>query len=489
MLKVKTLVRGVVLITAAAAAAAAAVTVKNSSDAEKKKAETPIDSENHVLTEYGDIEGVDEGSHIEYRGIPYAKAPVRNLRWKAPQRMDHWGGTLQADTFSARCPQGYIDEQQKQPVPAGQIDYHKEFYSNPEYDRRDSEDCLYLNVYVPKNSAGKKLPVAFWIHGGAFDHGNGTEITFDGEAYSQKNVILVTINYRVGIFGFFAHPWLTAEDEHHSSGNYGILDQIAALTWVKENISVFGGDPENITIFGQSAGAMSVQTIIESELNDHIPAKAIMQSGCGISSDLFLEQAEQFGEDFVKLTGAKSLEALREMDTETIMSFVPEYAEGMRNKGHGLCWQPVIDGYVLKTGLQTMLEQGDFLDIPYMIGTTGNDITSTEDTVRNNTPTVLDQAALSFSNNLVRLERKPAYVYRFERKLPGDDCGAWHSSELWYMFGSLRKCCRKFEAHDYTLSDQMVSYWTNFMKNSDPNGTGLPQWNPSSEENPYLILK
>ncbi|MCH4206768.1 MAG: carboxylesterase family protein [Solobacterium sp.] len=485
----KQVVKGIILVSAAGAAVAAAMKMKQNSDDEQKRAAAPIDSENHVHTEYGDIEGVDEGSHIEYRGIPYAKAPINDLRWKAPQRMDRWGGTLQADEFSAREPQSFIDEQQKQPVAEGQINYHKEFYSDPSYERRDSEDCLYLNVYVPKNAAGRKLPVAFWIHGGAFNHGHGSEIAFDGESYAEKGVILVTINYRVGIFGFFAHPWLTSEDEHHSSGNYGILDQLAALQWVKENIAAFGGDPENITIFGQSAGAMSVQTIIESDLNEHIPAKAIMQSGCGISSDLTLAKAEEYGELFVRLTGAASLEALRALSTEELMSYVPEYLKQMNERGSMLCWQPVIDGYVLKEGSSELLKAGKFLDIPYMVGTTKNDITTTKDSIEHHLPSPLDTAALSFSTNLEELGRKPAYLYRFERDLPGDSCGAWHSSELWYMFGSLRKCWRKFEQHDYHLSEEMVSYWTNFMKNGDPNGSGLPEWKPSSKEEPVHILK
>lgn len=201
-----------------------------------------------VTTKNGKIEGIQEEGYSVFKGIPYAKAPIGELRWKAPQPLDNWDGVLKADCFKAKS----MQEVHEDPF------YDKEFYDDPSFSVNISEDSLYLNIWTPADKAEEKLPVAFWIHGGAFMGGYGSEKEFDGEALCKKGVILVTINYRVNIFGFLAHPWLSAENEKGISGNYGTLDQLMALKWVYDNIENFGGDKENITVFGQSAGAMSV---------------------------------------------------------------------------------------------------------------------------------------------------------------------------------------------------------------------------------------
>jgi len=485
--------RGITIAALAAAAGAAWAISRKNSRGQEPAAQQPELPDSQVLTKYGILEGADEGSHFEFRGVPYAMPPVGELRWKAPQPPERWEGVRKAEVFSARCPQGYVDEQQKQPVPEGRIDYHREFYSNPEFDRADSEDCLYLNIWMPKGAKGRKLPVAVWIHGGAFDHGHGSELEFDGEAYAERDVILVTINYRVGIFGFLAHPWLREEDEHHSCGNYGILDQLAALHWIHENIAAFGGDPGNVTVFGQSAGAMSVQVLASSELSDGLLARAIMQSGGGyhngLSPELSLEAAEALGNDFVSLTGAADLQQLRALSTEELMALVPGYAAEAAKKAGGLCWRPVVDGYVLQDRLDALMDQGRIMDIPYLLGTTRNDLMDTAESVARQEKSPLYQGTVSFSQKLVELGRKPAYVYWFTRQLPGDQCGAWHSSELWYMFGTLRRCWRPWEPHDYALSGQMLDRWTGFMKHGDPNVASLPVWKPCKGQEDVLELR
>lgn len=220
------------------------------------------------------------------------------------------GGTYRADTFGSICPQAFPE---KDDPYTGR--YYKEFYSDPAYIPPMSEDCLYLNIWTPEEAAGQRLPVAFWVHGGGFGGGYSSEVEFDGEEFCKKGVILVTVNYRLSIFGFLAHPWLNAENEQGISGNYGMLDQIAALRWVYENIEAFGGDPKNITVFGQSAGSMSTQILISSDLTGHMISKAILQSGLccerGFADTPTLKEAEGIGGQFAGLAGANSIDELR----------------------------------------------------------------------------------------------------------------------------------------------------------------------------------
>ena len=434
-----------------------------------------------VTTKNGKIEGIQEEGYSVFKGIPYAKAPIGELRWKAPQPLDNWDGVLKADCFKAKS----MQEVHEDPF------YDKEFYDDPSFSVNISEDSLYLNIWTPADKAEEKLPVAFWIHGGAFMGGYGSEKEFDGEALCKKGVILVTINYRVNIFGSLAHPWLSAENEKGISGNYGTLDQLMALKWVYDNIENFGGDKENITVFGQSAGAMSVQTLISSDLSENMIKRAIMQSGGsygkGLHRDLPLSDAMKFGERFVAATGAESLEELRAMSSEQLNAAIGPFLGEMFSVGEGLVLIPNIDGYVLKDGYYKLIEQNKIKNIPYMIGSNLNDIMTTKEDVEAGKPSVLYEGSREFSFKLEENGHTPAYVYHFTRQLPGDDAGAFHSAELWYMFGTLNRCWRPFTEQDQELSEEMLIYWTNFMKTGNPNSDGLEKWKPCSKKEAFIM--
>ena len=428
-----------------------------------------------IETKYGLLEGVDRGWYTEYRGVPYAMPPVEDLRWKAPQSPKPWEGVFQAREFPAKA------MQREGSAPP----WDKDFYDDPGFLPEASEDCLYLNVWAPKGA--KDCPVAVWIHGGAFLGGNASEKEFDGAEYCRRGVILVSIQYRLGIFGFLAHPWLTGEAG--TSGNYGILDQIAALRWVHENISAFGGDPEAITVFGQSAGAMSVQTLISSPLTGGLIKRAILQSGGsygrGLHRDITLEEQESFGQMLTEILRVNSLQELRAKTAGEIFAAFGPFMEKAMPVAKGLFLTPTMDGKVLTKGYYELMDAGEIKDIPYMLGCTKNDILAEGGMKVEETP--LYQGSVDFSKKLASLGRKPAYVYSFLRDLPGDSQGAWHSAELWYTFGTLPRCWRPWEAGDYALSCRMLDYWTNFIKTGDPNGEGLPAWRPCGEADPFVM--
>lgn len=431
---------------------------------------------NHIETKYGKIEGVDQGTYVEYRGIPYAKPPVGELRWKAPQPPEPFDGVYQATKFQAKSCQR----------DGSSPPWDKDFYDDPSYERHNSEDCLYLNVWAPKNA--ENCPVAFWIHGGAFMGGHSSEKEFDGAAYCKRGVIFVSIQYRLGIFGFLAHPWLTAEAG--TSGNYGILDQIAALKWVHENIAAFGGDPNNITVFGQSAGAMSTQTLISSPLTENLIKRAILQSGGsygeGLHRDMTLQEEEEYGLALSEILNVNSLEEMRSKSMEEIAAVTDKFMEKNMPKAKGLFLTPVMSGKVLTDGYYKLVDKGEIKDIPYMLGSTKNDIMVPPDkTAPKERP--LYRGSVAFSQKLEELGRKPAYVYDFLRDLPGDGQGAWHSAELWYMMGTLDRCWRPWTEGDRALSEKMLDYWTNFMKTGDPNGAGLPEWKPCSKDDSFVM--
>ncbi len=436
-----------------------------------------------VETKYGKLEGVDKGSYIEYRGVPYARPPIGGLRWKAPQEPESWEGIYQAVDFRNQCAQ----ENLLAPP------YDKEFYSNPDFVRNSDEDCLYLHIWAPKGITedGEKLPVAFWIHGGAFQAGFSTELEFDGKAYCDRGVILVSVEYRCNIFGFLAHPWLTAENEQHISGNYGILDQIAALKWVYENIGAFGGNRDNITIFGQSAGAMSVQTLVSTELTGNMIAKAIMQSGGsyggGLHRDIPLKEQEEYGVIFAETVHAGSLEELRAKTTEEILASIKAFTQKVMPLAKGLFLTPTMDGHLLTGGYYELMDAGKIKDIPYMLGTTKDDILVTPEMHEKGEFSELYHGCIAFSQKLEELGRNPAYVYYFTRNLPGDDLGAWHSSELWYMFGTLDRCWRPWEERDRELSSRMLDYWVNFMRTGNPNAAGAKEWKPCTKDEPEVL--
>ncbi len=443
------------------------------------------DMSSSVQTKSGRIKGIEMSGYTVYKGIPYAQAPIGKLRWKRPEPVEWWSGEYHADMFRNMCPQTLPDPET--PWGAG---YCKEFYSEPEFIPPMSEDCLYLNIWVPDEAKeGSDLPVAFYIHGGGFCGGFGSEKEFDGEAYCRKGVILVTVNYRTGIFGFFAHPWLDLENEQGISGNYGILDQIAALTWVYENIAAFGGNPSNITVFGQSAGSMSTQVLISSPLSKGMIAKAILQSGISCMDHLLytptLKEEEKIGEDFVQITGASSLNELREMSWEQLMEGKDKLDRSNFMKlNDPLVLVPNVDGYVLDKTVREVWKEAKMAAIPTMAGCTLDDLGTTPQNVQRGEFGPLLEECIRWSVVCDKTHHLPAYIYGFAHPLPGDEWGAhsFHSSELWYMMGTLGRCWRPMGPEDYELSEEMVTAWTDFMKTGRPSGV----WEPYTEQNPYI---
>lgn len=425
-------------------------------------------------TKYGKVEGIAEKGYTVFKGIPYAAAPVGNLRWKAPVQPDEIEGVLMADKFQNRCMQFPFNKEDF---------YYKEFYNNPDFVPEMSEDSLYLNIWTPAETSEEKLPVAFWIHGGAFMHGFGSELEFDGKEYCDRGVILVSINYRVGALGFLAHDWLSQENKEGISGNYGILDQIAALKWVRENIGAFGGDKDKITVFGQSAGSMSVQTLISSPITNGMIAGAIMQSGGGYkggySRDMTVEEAKKTGRLFVEATGANSLTELRALSAEEIIKATEKMMRGA--SGMGLPFVPIIDGSLLLLGYDETIEKGLNHNINYMLGCTSEDLSFEPGKTGKENP--LYSACKNFSVQNEKSNGRPAYVYYFSHQPKGDDAGAFHSSELWYTFGTLSRSWRPKDEADYELSKQMLNCWAEFMK------TGRPEeyWRPCSKNDKFVM--
>lgn len=408
-----------------------------------------------VSVEGGKISGVltDSSQVVVYKGIPYAAPPVGELRWKKPQLVTAWKGVRDCSEF------GTISIQLGHEP--GTL-WWKEFYWEgfPE----QGEDCLYLNVYAPAASIGKadaKLPVAMWIHGGAYHNGYSNEITMDGDAWAQRGVILVTINYRLGLMGFLNHPELSAEDPDGTSGGYGMYDQIAALKWVHDNIAQFGGDPTNITVMGQSAGASSVKSLVASPLSKDMIAKAIIQSGGGLSRvnpNAPVQSQASFDRTGTSIQQAGGFQNLAQMRTATPEQLKDAVAKMQRQPSY----RPHNDGVMLTQSFDEAVWTNTIPDIPFMIGYTAQDL--------GNSGPAIDLLV----NVRDSLSSQPVYRYFFSRNLPGDDedpetdPGAFHSSELWYMFHSLKNSWRPFTKQDYELSDRMMDYWTNFCKYADP---------------------
>lgn len=422
-----------------------------------------------VNTTKGKIKGIQKEHYTLFAGVPYAKAPIGDLRWRAPEEMAPWQEVYEATTFPNSCLQN----------PPHTAFYQKEFASDLQYQVTNSEDCLYLNIWTPNKRSESPLPVAFWIHGGAFMGGHCSEVAFDGQAYCQRGVILVTINYRLNIFGFLAHEELAQESEHNVSGNYGILDQIAALKWVYENISAFNGDPHKITIFGQSAGSMSVQTLVSSELTHNMIDKAILQSGGGysngLSKDRSHESAMSLGKEVLEVAKVESIKGLRKLSSREIHEIGNQAMDRLRGR-EGLIFIPNIDGFLLKDGYNALIDQGHLKNIPYLLGATKNDMFTNEAQLKKGDRGPLLKGCVDLALKLEEQGKKRAYVYHFTRDLPGDASGAFHSSELWYMFGTLDRSWRPWEEKDYQLSSEMLDYWCNFIKYANPCETKEDKW-------------
>ena len=424
--------------------------------------------------EGGKIRGVEssvKGVYI-YKGIPFAAPPVGDLRWKAPQPVIPWEGVKEADTFGPGAMQAKHDSSNP---------WTSEFYwEDPEF----SEDCLYLNVWTPApGKPDRKLPVAMWIHGGAYTGGWGYEPEFDGKVWAEKGVVLVTINYRLGIFGFLTHPFLTEENPDYVPGNFGLQDQIAALQWIYANIAAFGGDPDNITILGQSAGAGSVKSLVSSSLTGNLIKKAIIQSGGGVNvpppgapaqpAGLTTEVIGNLVKGLFDWAGYDTLEKMRAASTEEVFTLVNRYT-AETGQPFRLATRPFVDGYVSLESFDAAALEGRIKDIPYMIGYTRDDMGNPEEGIRR-------------FCELRNAAGKPVYAYQFAHALPDDEAGshdmkgAFHSSELWYMFKSLDRGDRPFTQADWDLAEHVVSCWTNFAKTGDP-GLGWKAYTPDAPE-------
>ena len=400
-----------------------------------------------VNTPCGAVQGT-AGRHpgtVAYKGIRYATAG----RWEYPRQITGWEGIYDATQYGA-CAWQLRAFQENSGF------YYNEFRKDECY--AYSEDCLFLNIFSPAQAkAGDDLPVLVYIHGGAFQDGCGHEKPFNEPVWPTKSVIGVTLNYRLGPLGFLCLPQL--EEEAGFTGNYGLYDQMTALQWVRDNIRAFGGNPENITLMGQSAGAGSVQLQASSSLTDGLFQKAVMSSGCGYG-DLRIITAENacaLGEALMARCGCETLAQFRAVPPQALYT-----AWQAIKQEHPFATRPVIDG-------NFVVEGAKLKDMPYMAGTTSHDVMM---------PTLLHMTQ-------ERMMQKKGYTWYFDRMLPGDDRGAWHSSDLWYWFGTLENCWRPFTQKDHALSQQMVASLCHFARTGSPE---LPAWTPSGPQQDQVLI-
>jgi para-nitrobenzyl esterase len=470
-----------------------------------------------------------------FKGIPFAQPPVGDLRWREPQPPKNWSGVRNADQFGARCMQ--------RTSPGA--DYW--FRSNGM-----SEDCLYLNVWTPAKSDREKLPVLVYVFGGGFQNGDGSEPRYDGENMAAKGMVAVSINYRTNIFGFFVHPELTKESPHHAAGNYGLLDQVAALQWVQKNIAAFGGDPKRVTVAGESAGSISVSALMASPLSKGLMAGAIGESGAMTSSlpPQPLAAAEENGVKFATGAGAGSLAALRAMTAEQIQEAT--------TKVQGVRFNTALDGYFLPKPLTAIYAAGEQAKIPLLAGSNTQEQTPrsvlgdgepTPETLAaaikrfygdkaddiqkayaaTTTDEVYEAAAHLASSRFVGFSTwkwtelqlqtggKPVYRYLYARPrpaylgMPGESApaptggrggrggrggqqagprGAAHSAEIQYAMGNLDLDKRyKWEPADFEVSKTIQAFFVNFIKTGNPNGTGVPEWPSYRADSNYQRMR
>jgi para-nitrobenzyl esterase len=454
-----------------------------------------------VTTKLGKVAGKQEGDVRAFLGIPYAAPPVGPLRWREPMPAAKWSGIRQATAFGPHCMQApfFADMIFRDPGP--------------------SEDCLTLNIWTPAKDKAAKLPVMVWIYGGGYQGGSTSEARQDGKVLAENGVIVVTMNYRLGIFGFFTDAALTAESPNKASGNYGLLDHTAALRWVKENISAFGGDPSNVTLFGESAGSFAVSTHMASPIDKGLFQKAIGESGGAFNSaalgmksriDTELKDAE-FAHNVYHVD---TLDQLRAIPAQELLDRATKPAESKELIRFG----PVVDGYLLPESVPAIFAAGKQNDVPMLVGwnhdeagvlsktTVDSFQKSVNERFGENASKVLaaypassDAEAIRSASDLaadsfiaystwkwleaqVATGKQPVYRYRFDEVVPADPFhtagdSAYHSGEIAYVFGSfdlLRDF--KWTADDRSTSKQMQEYWTNFAKTGDPNGAGLAKW-------------
>jgi para-nitrobenzyl esterase len=467
-----------------------------------------------ILTDAGLVEGAvssDSKVHL-FKGIPFAAPPVGALRWKAPQPVAKWGGVHKATAFGPRCMQARI-------------------YDDMVFrDRGPSEDCLYLNVWTPSTMVQARLPVMVWIYGGGFAAGSASEPRQDGENLAKKGVVVVSFNYRLGVFGFLSHPELSRESGRSASGNYGLLDQVAALEWVRKNIAAFGGDADNVTIFGESAGSFSVSALMASPLAQDLFQKAIGESGAFFSNTLGappLALAEEADQKFADSLGAHSLEALRALPADALLQAAQKPGE--------IRFRPIIDGYFLPDYVRSIFASGRQSQIPLLAGWNadegdfhgifaGADPTApnfiarahaifgnkadaflklypagTDDQARRSAQDLAGDQFIAYSTwKWIEMQAATgnSRVFRYEfddaPPAPKDSTapsrGAYHSAEIEFVFEALASKNLPWRPEDEKLSDLMSSYWTNFARTGDPNGPGLPQWPAYNSEGKYEVM-
>lgn len=470
----------------------------------------------------GTVSGVPgrDSSVLVFKGIPYGAPPVGELRWRAPEPVKPWSGVRVASEVGPACVGRNFGS-----IPLGGM----------------SEDCLYLNVWTPTHELGAKLPVLVWIHGGGFQGGSGYHPSYDGEEFARQGVVVVTFNYRVGLFGFLAHPELTSESAAHASGNFGMLDQIAALKWVQRNIPQFGGDPAKVTIAGESAGAYSVSALTASPMAHGLFRAAIAESGAFMvpKQDAIrsLSSAETVGTNFMKQVGASNIAAMRAMGSDQLMKAVEQMQDFF-------AFQPCIDGQFLVEPVYSTYAKQKQLKVPLLIGNNTDEgaflIPTRRSTVeelqaridqvyagkgglvRNAYPTSTPAELLRSELNLyaddgfnypmwkwAELQQaagQAVYFYIFGRVLPSmpkqmykdiprEKIGAFHGDEVPYVFGNLDRVSGaldmaprkdRWEPCDYALSNIMLHYWANFVKAENPEGQGMPAW-PKYGEGKHLM--
>ena len=449
-----------------------------------------------VKIDTGRVGGQNDHNLAVFMGIPYAAPPIDQLRWQEPHRVHSWQGVREAIAFAPACMQKGVSMPGEE-VPA------------------TSEDCLYLNVWMPPSEHNTKRPVMVFIYGGGWTNGNAATPLYWGDKLAAKGVVVVTFNYRVGPLGFLALPPLTAESQHHSSGNYGLMDQIAALHWIQRNIAAFGGDKSNVTIFGQSAGSMSVSILMASRL-----AKGLFHRAMGESGGLFepteiapqykLHEAEQRGDDYARSLGATSLRELRALPAAKLLT----------DSGAAIS-HPVIEPYLLPRNPYDVFSAGQQNDVPLLLGYNDQEGRSLVDvssiTAANfrdklqkqwgnlppqimaaypyHTDPEAREARLDLERDLrfgwdmwtwARLQsatgKSPLYSYYFTHKPPFPagsiraDWGASHFAELWYVFDHLGQEPWRWTHVDHRFAADLSEYWVNFAKTGDPNGAGLPTW-------------
>jgi para-nitrobenzyl esterase len=462
----------------------------------------------------GKVRGTDKNGIGTFLGIPFAAAPIGSLRWRAPQPVPRWKGERTTTRFSASC-------EQDTPPPGGFGPWTAEYnISGPV-----SEDCLYLNVWTPAHLKSERLPVMVWIHGGGFNSGSAAVPIYDGAPMASRGIVVVSINYRLGVYGFLANRAFAAE-AGGGNGNFGLLDQIAALRWVQRNAAAFGGDPRKVTIAGQSAGAMSVHDLILSPKAKGLFHGAIAQSGSGMGlSPASLAQAEADGARFMTAAGAASAADLRALTPAQLSEAAKKSSTTQTSM---LRFAPVADGIVIPSDPDKALVAGQFNDTPILTGLNADEASGMVPLYRPGNArsyrsilnarfgTAADRFAVVYpltqpetsapamqrdrgiaglmfwSESRARSSKLPIWRYLFTHAEPGPEqqrYGAFHSVEIPYVMGTLAAApARPFTAKDHAISDTMGRYWANFIKTGNPNGPTLAPWPRVDDPNQLMEL-